>query len=205
MKATRPLTRLILSTTAALVVAASAVAAPAAAPAKSAAQNGAQPACPMMGQGQMMPAPFARLHDDLKLDAKQEALWQEADKATREAMTAMRERMRQQHEEFRAKLSQPGADVPALFKQMEEMRSEGQKAHGALRDRWLGIYNSLTAEQKEKVRVFLLSHGGHFGDLSGFGPMHDQGRRDGMEHGRGKHHGMMFDQAPAQPAPNATK
>ena len=205
MKATRPLTSLILSTAAALVVAGAAIAAPAAAPTKAAAQNGAQPACPMMGQGQMMPAPFARLHDDLKLDAKQEALWQEADKAMRDTMTAMRERMRQQHDELKAKLSQPGADVPALFKQMEEMRSEGQKAHGALRDRWLGVYASLTAEQKEKVRVFLLNRGGHFGDFGGFGPMHDQGQRGGMDHHRGKHHGMMFDQTPAQPAPNATK
>lgn len=198
MKTTRPLARLILSTAAALVVAGSAIAAPAAAPAS---QNGAQPPCPMMAPSQMMPAPFTRLHDDLKLDAKQEVLWQEADKATRDAMTAMRERMRQQHDELKAKMSQPGADVRAIFKQMDDQHTEGQKAHSAMRDRWLGVYDTLNADQKEKVRVFFLNRGGHVGDFGGFGPMHGQG---GMDHGRGKHHGMMLDQAPTQPAPNAT-
>lgn len=199
MKATRSFARLILSTTAALVVAGSAIAAPAAAPATP------QPACPMMGQGQMKPAPFARLHDDLKLDTKQEALWQETDKATRDDMTAMRERMRQQHDELKTKMSQPGADMRTILKQMDDLRAEGQKAHAATRDRWLDVYDSLSAEQKEKVRVFFLNHRGHFGEFGGFGGMHGQGKQGGMDHGRGRHHGMRFDQAPAQPTSNSSK
>jgi Spy/CpxP family protein refolding chaperone len=100
---------------------------------------------------------MSRLHDELKLDTKQEALWQNAEKAAREGMDAARERMRKQHEETLATLNQPGADLRAVLKRMDDMRAERQKQHDANRDRWLAVYDALNAEQKEKVRVFFKS------------------------------------------------
>ncbi len=109
---------------------------------------------------------FARLHDELKLDAKQEALWQDAAKASREGMGGMRERMRKEHEEIQTLLSQPGTDLRAVAKRMDDFRAEGQAIHQANRDRWLTVYDALNPDQKEKARLFFKSkfehmrHGG---------------------------------------------
>ena len=97
---------------------------------------------------------LARLHDELKLDARQESLWTDAANAGREARNAMREQMRKQHEETRAALSQPGADLRAIVKRMNEVREDARKQHEAIEGRWLALYDALSPEQKEKARVF---------------------------------------------------
>lgn len=97
---------------------------------------------------------MARLHDDLKLDARQEAAWQEAKTAATASMGGMRDQMRKQREETLAALSQPGADLRAIAKHMDELRDAGRKQHEANRDRWLAVYDLLNAEQKEKARLF---------------------------------------------------
>jgi Spy/CpxP family protein refolding chaperone len=136
----------------------------------------ATPAAPMQGPGAGAPMPgygmqgmhgmhggergmraFGRLHDELKLDAKQEAAWSEAAKATREQHAAMRERFRSQHDEMIAALNQPGADLRALAKRSDDLRAEQQKMHEATRDRWLAVYDTLNPEQKEKARLFVKS------------------------------------------------
>ena len=97
---------------------------------------------------------FARLHDDLKLDAKQEALWQDADKFSKENFDGRRDQFRKHHEEMQAMLAKPNADLRAIAKRMDDFKAENQKLHSAVRDRWLNVYDSLNAEQKEKARVF---------------------------------------------------
>lgn len=97
----------------------------------------------------------SRLHDDLKLDAKQEALWQEAKKNMRGQMGEMREQMRKQRETALASLDQPGSDLRAAIRQMDEAREAGRKQHEANRERWLSLYDSLNPEQKEKARQFI--------------------------------------------------
>jgi len=104
---------------------------------------------------------FSRLHDDLKLDAKQETLWQEAAKAGKDG--SMRERIRKHHEEMQSLLNQPGADLRAVAKRMDDFRAEGQKLRNANRDRWLTVYDSLNAGQKEKARLFLKNKFDRFG------------------------------------------
>ena len=96
-----------------------------------------------------------RLHDDLKLDAKQEALWQDARKFARESFDGGRERFRKHQEEIAALLNQPGADLRAVAKRMDELRAEGQKQHDEMRERWMTVYDALSPGQKEKVRLFL--------------------------------------------------
>nr|MBP8277433.1 hypothetical protein [Propionivibrio sp.] len=52
-----------------------------------------------------------RLHDELKLDATQEAQWKEAEKFSRDHRTTMRERFQKERAEIKAMLDQPGADL----------------------------------------------------------------------------------------------
>ena len=124
---------------------------------------------------------MTRLHDDLKLDAKQEAAWQQADKASKDAKTGMRDRMTKHHEEIKTMIDKPGADLRDVTKRMDDFRAEGQKLHQASRDRWLAVYDTLNAEQKEKVRVFFKSmseHKGKMGRHGGRGDRDGRGSRD---------------------------
>lgn len=159
--------RLLIATSAiAFALAGSAFAATPPAAASNAPGAGMHQAHRMHGMKEMN-----RLHDDLKLDAKQEALWQDAAKASKEGMGSVRERMRKQHEELQTLLNQPGADLHAVAKRMDEFRAETQKIHEVNRDRWLTVYDALTAEQKEKARVFFkskLERTGH-GEMRGHG------------------------------------
>jgi len=95
-----------------------------------------------------------RLHDELKLDAQQEALWKDAEASAREHHDAMRARMAKDHAEIKAMLDQPGTDLRAVAKRMDELRAEGLKQRDAVRERWFAVYDSLGAGQKEKARLF---------------------------------------------------
>ena len=109
---------------------------------------------------------MARLHDELKLDAKQEASWKDNEKFTQEQRAAGRERFQKHHAEIKAMLDQPGADLRAVTKRMDDLRAEGMKQREAARERWLAFYDSLNAEQKEKARLFFKSkmeRGGRMG------------------------------------------
>lgn len=97
---------------------------------------------------------MSRLHDELKLDAKQEALWKDAEAAGKESRSAMRERFNTHREEIQKLLSQPGADLRAVARRMSELKAEGQKLHEADLERWLTVYDALNSEQKEKARLF---------------------------------------------------
>ena len=122
------------------------------------------------------------LHDDLKLDAKQEAAWQQADKASKDAMTGVRDRMAKHHEEIKAMVDKPGTDLREVAKRMDDFRAEGQKLHQENRDRWLAVYDTLNPEQKEKVRVFfkgMSERMGKMGRHGGRGDMDGRGQRDG--------------------------
>ena len=143
------------------------------------------------GPGAGMSEPFmargmkgmTRLHDDLKLDAKQEALWQDAIKAGMDNMNAMREQHRKQHEEMLAQAKQPGADLRAVLKRMDDFRADAQKQREAGRDRWLAVYDSLNAEQKEKARVFFVDKMERMGKMGG---RDDRGHHGHRDSGRGR-------------------
>ena len=99
---------------------------------------------------------MSRLHDELKLDTRQEALWKTAEQAGKDNMSGMRERFSKQREDNLALLKQPGADLRTVLERMDELKAEGQKQHEANRERWLTVYDSLNADQKEKARLFFL-------------------------------------------------
>ena len=120
---------------------------------------------------------MARLHDDLKLDAKQDALWQAAAKDGKDTMDAVRDQHRKQHDELLAQLKQPGADLRVALKKMDDFCAEAQKQRDARRDHWLAVYDSLNAEQKEKARVFFVNGMERMGSFG-------QERHHGMKRGR---------------------
>ena len=97
---------------------------------------------------------MSRLHDELKLDAKQEALWKEAEKFSQDHRDTMRERFRKEHAEIKAMLDQPGADLRVIAKRTDDLKAEGMKERNAVRERWLAVYDTLNPEQKEKARLF---------------------------------------------------
>ncbi len=112
---------------------------------------------------------IARLHDELKLDARQEALWQQAAKAFLEQANALREERRKQHDELLAQLKQPGADLRAIHQRMESLRAERQKQRAVRHERWLAVYEALNAEQKDKVRLFFKSRVERMGHVAAEG------------------------------------
>ncbi|MBL8394024.1 MAG: periplasmic heavy metal sensor [Candidatus Accumulibacter sp.] len=116
------------------------------------------------------PQEMSRLHGELKLDARQEALWQEAEQFSTNSVRDRGEQMRKQREEILATVSQPGADLRVVLKQMDEMREAGGKQRAAGRDRWLAVYDSLDAAQKEKARLFFKSRFERMGPGGRFGP-----------------------------------
>lgn len=119
---------------------------------------------------------MSRLHGDLKLDARQEALWQEAEQFTRNGMREMGEQMRRQRAEMLAAVSKPGADLRAVLAQMDDLREAGRKQREAGRERWLTVYDSLDASQKEKARLFIQSRLERMGQGGRFGPGGPGGR-----------------------------
>jgi hypothetical protein len=100
------------------------------------------------------PRALIRLRDELKLDAQQEALRKEAQASAREHRGAIRARMDKDHAEIKALLDQPGIDLRAVVKRMDELRAESLKQLDAIRDRWFAVYDSLGEGQKEKARLF---------------------------------------------------
>ena len=113
---------------------------------------------------------MSRLHGELKLDARQEALWQDAEQFSRTSMRDMREQMRKHREEALAAISKPGADLRAILKQMDDLRDGGRQQREAGRDRWLAVYDSLDAAQKEKARLFFKSKLERMGQGGRYGP-----------------------------------
>lgn len=110
------------------------------------------------------------LHRELKLDAKQDALWQDAEQFARSSLRDMGERMRKQREEVLTTVSKPGADLRAVVQQMDALRDAGRKQHAAVADRWLAVYDSLDAAQKEKARLFFKGRIERMGEGARFGP-----------------------------------
>ena len=117
-----------------------------------------------------------RLHDELKLDATQEAQWKEAEKFSRDHRATMRERFQKERAEIKAMLDQPGADLRAISKRMDDLKAEGMKERDAVRERWLAVYDTLNPEQKEKARLFFKA-GAERMEKMGKKPRDGEGRR----------------------------
>src|SRR5215831_9236358 len=122
---------------------------------------------------------FARLHKQLNLNPQQEELWQRAQTAQRDAFKAMRTTGEQNRAKLRAEIDKPGADLKQFAQTRdqlrEQMRTQMDASHKQVRDAWFALYDTLDANQKEQVRLAILSgmdrmgrgrydvHGAHVG------------------------------------------
>lgn len=122
------------------------------------------PPPPPPGQGPAMhgphgphrgPAPigftFQRVHDQLKLDAQQEKLFQAArdtDRNTHEQMRALRHAGM---EKMKAAGSQPILDLRAMRDAREQGFEQARQLHKQSEDAWLQFYDSLNDTQKTTV------------------------------------------------------
>ena len=98
---------------------------------------------------------LSRLHDELKLDAIQDRLWYKAEKAGWGDMSSVQTCLQEQRTETLALLAQPGADMRAIARCLDDFQSEEKKLRVANRERWLNVYDALRTDQKEQVCVFL--------------------------------------------------
>jgi protein CpxP len=114
---------------------------------------------------------MSRLHDDLKLDARQEALWQEAEQFSkhRHARDGRADAPAAGRDAGRRSASRGPTCAPCS--QMDDLRDAGRKQREAGRDRWLAVYDSLDASQKEKARLFFKSKLERMGPGGRFGPV----------------------------------
>ena len=92
---------------------------------------------------------MSRLHDELKLDTRQETLWYKAEKDDWDNMGENRQCFRKQYEEALRMLKQPGPELPSETSCVGE-----QNVPDARRDRWMSVYDALDAGQKETARRF---------------------------------------------------
>ena len=139
------------------------------------------PARPERGPGMHMQQDLERMQKDLNLDKKQEALFQTARDASRDAMREGMASRRENHEKMRAALEGPNPDLRALAAQMDKERDEHMQKHRQVRDAWLNFYDALNPAQKEKARHFIVARMDHMKQAM-------QERRPGM--------GRMPDRAP---------
>jgi len=95
------------------------------------------------------------LHDELKLDAGQDTLWYKAEKAGWASMSTVQACLQKQHTQTLALLAQPGLDMRAIARCLDDFQSEEKKLCVANRERWLNVYDTLRQDQKEQVCVFL--------------------------------------------------
>jgi periplasmic protein CpxP/Spy len=121
------------------------------------------------------------LHSDLKLDAKQEALWQSAATRSKEMMAQMRNEREQMRAAMLQELSKPQADLRALASRMDAARARRADVRKEVRGQWLALYDDLDSNQRETARQFLLTRVQH--------------ARQGHRHG---HHRPQPAQTPAQ-------
>ncbi len=109
----------------------------------------------MEGMGPMRG--YERLHKQLNLNPQQEALWQKAQAAQRDAFKQVRAKGEETRAKLRVEIDKPGADLKQFAQMSDQMRAQMREqmeaAHQQARSAWFGVYDALDAKQKEQVRV----------------------------------------------------
>ena len=100
---------------------------------------------------------FERLHNQLKLDPKQEELWQKARSVQREAFRSMRAKAEETRAKLRVEIDKAGVDLKQFAQLADRLRAqtrqEMEAAQKQARSAWFAVYDALNPGQKEQVRV----------------------------------------------------
>ncbi|MDR5749956.1 MULTISPECIES: periplasmic heavy metal sensor [unclassified Caballeronia] len=133
------------------------------------------------------------LHGQLKLNADQEKLWQNALDTMKQNHTAMRESHKQMRDQFKSMAQQPILDLNAMHAAHQKIEEQNAQLREQTSTAWLHFYNALNDQQKTTVSSALKKH---------FAKMHEH--QDKMHERWGKHRGAPGER-PASGAAATTK
>jgi periplasmic protein CpxP/Spy len=126
---------------------------------------------------------FERLHKQLNLTPQQEELWKQAQTAQRDAFKAVQAKGEETRARLRAEIDKPGVDLKQFAQVRDQLREQMHAQMEAARKQaqaaWFGVYDSLDATQRERVRVAIrdgMDRMGHRGRHAGapMGEMHGE-------------------------------
>jgi Spy/CpxP family protein refolding chaperone len=92
------------------------------------------------------------LKGQLNLDTSQQTLWDNAAAAGKAARQTARANMQKVHDTLTAELAKPEPDLAAVAASADAARSANAALHGQVRDAWLNLYGTFTADQKTVVK-----------------------------------------------------
>ncbi|MBC8748070.1 MULTISPECIES: periplasmic heavy metal sensor [Paraburkholderia] len=98
---------------------------------------------------------LTQLHDQLKLNADQEKLWQNALDTMKQNREAMRANHKQVHDQFKAAQQQPILDLNAMAATHQQIEQKDAQLRQQTTDAWLKFYNGLNDQQKTTVSTAL--------------------------------------------------
>ncbi|MBN3803613.1 periplasmic heavy metal sensor [Paraburkholderia sp. Ac-20336] len=98
---------------------------------------------------------LTQLHDQLKLNADQEKLWQSALDTMKQNHEAMRANHQQAREQFKAAQQQPILDLNAMAATHQQIEQKDAQLRQQTSDTWLKFYNALNDQQKTTVSTAL--------------------------------------------------
>ncbi|GAB2181861.1 hypothetical protein DLREEDagrD3_20840 [Denitratisoma sp. agr-D3] len=117
------------------------------------------------------------LHQQLALNADQEALWKSAKAGTDKLREEQRDEWRTRRDKLQKLLEGKNPDLRTIVAEMDKDQEARQQKHKAAREGWLKFYDALNPEQKQKASQFLLGQVGMAGH--GMGPAGDMPPRPG--------------------------
>ena len=98
---------------------------------------------------------LSQLRSELALDVCQETIWNKAESCCWETIGSERRRLNALYAAMLELLRQPDVDLRALIDPLNAFESARQQLGANRVDHWAVVYDSLSDEQKEKVRAFL--------------------------------------------------
>jgi Spy/CpxP family protein refolding chaperone len=92
------------------------------------------------------------LKNQLNLNTSQQAMWDNAVAAGKNARSAARANMQKVHDTLASELAKPEPDLAAVSAAADSVRTANAQLHAQVRDAWLNLYASFTPEQKGVVK-----------------------------------------------------
>ncbi|HET8584114.1 MAG TPA: periplasmic heavy metal sensor [Casimicrobiaceae bacterium] len=92
------------------------------------------------------------LKNQLNLNTSQQAMWDNAVAAGKNARTAARANMQKVHDTLAAELAKSEPDLAAVSAAADSARTANAQLHAQVRDAWLNLYATFTPDQKGVVK-----------------------------------------------------
>jgi hypothetical protein len=97
-----------------------------------------------------------KLHKQLNLDTKQEALWVQAKASTDKLRDDMKKEWEQRRDSMKKQPEGKAPDLRALAADQDKQQDARQQKFKAVREEWLKLYDTLNGDQKQQASEFLI-------------------------------------------------